>query len=84
MTPLSAQPPPAPSLPPPNHLMQSPQPAPMPQLILASGQLVQGIQGAQLLIPTSQGKKIYLFKSVLLYEFERPFFVYSLQFYSNE
>lgn len=27
----------------------------MPQLILASGQLVQGIQGAQLLIPTSQG-----------------------------
>ncbi|XP_065155384.1 POU domain, class 6, transcription factor 1-like isoform X2 [Atheta coriaria] len=31
------------------------QPAPMPQFILASGQLVQGIQGAQLLIPTSQG-----------------------------
>ncbi|KAG7308825.1 hypothetical protein JYU34_006061 [Plutella xylostella] len=30
-------------------------PSPMPQLILASGQLVQGIQGAQLLIPTSQG-----------------------------
>lgn len=30
-------------------------PAPMPQLILASGQMVQGIQGAQLLIPTSQG-----------------------------
>lgn len=28
----------------------------MPQLILASGQLVQGIQGAQLLIPTSQGE----------------------------
>ncbi|XP_048524050.1 POU domain, class 6, transcription factor 1 isoform X3 [Dendroctonus ponderosae] len=55
LTALSAQPPPAPSLPPPNHLMQSPQPAPMPQLILASGQLVQGIQGAQLLIPTSQG-----------------------------
>ncbi|ERL90486.1 hypothetical protein D910_07834, partial [Dendroctonus ponderosae] len=54
LTALSAQPPPAPSLPPPNHLMQSPQPAPMPQLILASGQLVQGIQGAQLLIPTSQ------------------------------
>lgn len=27
----------------------------MPQLILASGQLVQGIQGAQLLIPTPQG-----------------------------
>ncbi|CAH1973605.1 unnamed protein product [Acanthoscelides obtectus] len=57
--------------PPPTHLMgggqqqqqQQPsgpilggqQPAPMPQLILASGQLVQGIQGAQLLIPTSQG-----------------------------
>lgn len=29
--------------------------AQMPQLILASGQLVQGVQGAQLLIPTSQG-----------------------------
>lgn len=29
--------------------------AQLPQLILASGQLVQGIQGAQLLIPTSQG-----------------------------
>lgn len=28
----------------------------LPQLILASGQLIQGIQGAQLLIPTSQGK----------------------------
>ncbi|KAK4875439.1 hypothetical protein RN001_011861, partial [Aquatica leii] len=40
------------SLPPP---LASPQPAPMPQFILASGQLVQGIQGAQLLIPTSQG-----------------------------
>lgn len=38
----------------------------MPQFILASGQLVQGIQGAQLLIPTPQGKtnlmkKIFLF-----------------------
>nr|XP_022917572.1 POU domain, class 6, transcription factor 2 isoform X1 [Onthophagus taurus] len=42
----------APSIPP---LMTSQQPAPMPQFILASGQLVQGIQGAQLLIPTSQG-----------------------------
>ncbi|XP_063708393.1 POU domain, class 6, transcription factor 2 isoform X2 [Culicoides brevitarsis] len=31
---------------------ESPQ---LPQLILASGQLIQGIQGAQLLIPTSQG-----------------------------
>lgn len=31
----------------------------MPQLILASGQLVQGIQGAQLLIPTSQGNFIF-------------------------
>lgn len=30
----------------------------MPQLILASGQLIQGVQGAQLLIPTSQGKHI--------------------------
>lgn len=37
-------------------LLASQQPAPMPQFILASGQLVQGIQGAQLLIPTSQGK----------------------------
>nr|CAD7428301.1 unnamed protein product [Timema monikensis] len=37
-------------------LLAAPQPAAMPQLILASGQLVQGIQGAQLLIPTSQGK----------------------------
>lgn len=36
-------------------LLATQQPAPMPQLILASGQLVQGIQGAQLLIPTSQG-----------------------------
>ncbi|XP_052873169.1 POU domain, class 6, transcription factor 2 [Anopheles cruzii] len=27
----------------------------MPQLLLASGQILQGIQGAQLLIPTSQG-----------------------------
>ncbi|XP_030766920.1 POU domain, class 6, transcription factor 2 isoform X2 [Sitophilus oryzae] len=52
---LNPQPPPASSLPPPNPLLQSPQPAPMPQFILASGQLVQGIQGAQLLIPTSQG-----------------------------
>ncbi|CAH1378676.1 POU domain, class 6, transcription factor 2 isoform X2 [Tenebrio molitor] len=41
--------------PPPNPLLSSQQPAPMPQFILASGQLVQGIQGAQLLIPTSQG-----------------------------
>lgn len=28
----------------------------LPQLILASGQLIQGVQGAQLLIPSSQGK----------------------------
>jgi hypothetical protein len=34
-------------------LPQSPQ---MPQLVLASGQLGQGIQGAQVLIPTPQGK----------------------------
>lgn len=34
-----------------------PQPAGMPQFILAGGQLLQGIQGAQLLIPTSQGEK---------------------------
>ncbi|KAL3268567.1 hypothetical protein HHI36_007675 [Cryptolaemus montrouzieri] len=39
----------------PNHLLGAQQPALMPQLILASGQLVPGIQGAQLLIPTSQG-----------------------------
>ncbi|EEB18645.1 POU domain protein C, putative [Pediculus humanus corporis] len=32
----------------------------MPQLILASGQLVQGIQGAQLLIPTSQATQTIL------------------------
>lgn len=28
----------------------------MPQMILASGKLVQGVQGAQLLIPTAQGR----------------------------
>lgn len=33
-------------------LPQSPQ---LPQLILTSGQLVQGIQGAQVLVPTPQG-----------------------------
>lgn len=41
------------ALPPaPNESAVSPQ---LPQLILASGQLIQGIQGAQLLIPTAQG-----------------------------
>lgn len=30
----------------------------LPQLILTSGQLIQGIQGAQLLIPSGQGKFI--------------------------
>ncbi|XP_060527997.1 POU domain, class 6, transcription factor 2 isoform X2 [Cylas formicarius] len=56
IAPLNPQPPPAPTLPTSNPLMSPPQqPAPMPQFILASGQLVQGIQGAQLLIPTSQG-----------------------------
>lgn len=30
-------------------------PGSLPQLVLASGQIMQGIQGAQLLIPTSQG-----------------------------
>ncbi|XP_072388461.1 uncharacterized protein pdm3 isoform X2 [Diabrotica undecimpunctata] len=57
-TTMNTQPPPPPpsSMPPPsNNLMSSQQPAVMPQFILASGQLVQGIQGAQLLIPTSQG-----------------------------
>jgi hypothetical protein len=38
-------------------LPQSPQ---MPQLVLASGQLGQGIQGAQVLIPTSQGELVTL------------------------
>lgn len=37
-------------------LPQSPQ---MPQLVLASGQLGQGIQGAQVLIPTPQGNFIF-------------------------
>jgi hypothetical protein len=37
-------------------LPQSPQ---MPQLVLASGQLGQGIQGAQVLIPTPQGKQFF-------------------------
>ncbi|XP_058794587.1 POU domain, class 6, transcription factor 1 isoform X3 [Phymastichus coffea] len=36
-------------------LLAQPQPVAMPQFIMTSGQLVQGIQGAQLLIPTSQG-----------------------------
>ncbi|XP_014254678.1 POU domain, class 6, transcription factor 2-like isoform X2 [Cimex lectularius] len=36
-------------------VVSPPQPSAMPQLILASGQIIQGIQGAQLLIPTSQG-----------------------------
>ncbi|XP_047362526.1 POU domain, class 6, transcription factor 1 isoform X5 [Vespa velutina] len=36
-------------------LLSQPQPVAMPQFILMSGQLVQGLQGAQLLIPTSQG-----------------------------
>jgi hypothetical protein len=41
-------------------LPQSPQ---MPQLVLASGQLGQGIQGAQVLIPTPQGNcKCFLMK----------------------
>ncbi|KAK9887331.1 hypothetical protein WA026_022000 [Henosepilachna vigintioctopunctata] len=39
----------------PNPLLGAQQPVLMPQLVLASGQLVPGIQGAQLLIPTSQG-----------------------------
>ncbi|EDW31614.1 GL11218 [Drosophila persimilis] len=40
---------------PPPALQAPPASAQMPQLILASGQLVQGVQGAQLLIPTAQG-----------------------------
>ncbi|XP_034950152.1 POU domain, class 6, transcription factor 2 isoform X2 [Chelonus insularis] len=36
-------------------LLSQHQPVAMPQFILTSGQLVQGIQGAQLFIPTSQG-----------------------------
>ncbi|XP_044755384.1 POU domain, class 6, transcription factor 2 [Coccinella septempunctata] len=39
----------------PNPMLAAQQPVLMPQMILASGQLVPGIQGAQLLIPTSQG-----------------------------
>lgn len=54
-------------------------PSPMPQLILASGQLVQGIQGAQLLIPTSQGTDIFLFQ---LYYF--IFLLYLLYINSDE
>ncbi|KAL1462747.1 hypothetical protein WDU94_014559 [Cyamophila willieti] len=38
-----------------NPLSGSTPPTNMPHFILASGQLVQGIQGAQLLIPTTQG-----------------------------
>lgn len=41
---------------PPPQLQAPPASSQMPQLILASGQLVQGVQGAQLLIPTAQGK----------------------------
>jgi len=41
---------------PPPTLQAPPASAQMPQLILASGQLVQGVQGAQLLIPTAQGE----------------------------
>lgn len=40
----------------PNPMLAAQQPVLMPQMILASGQLVPGIQGAQLLIPTSQGE----------------------------
>lgn len=36
-------------------LLSQSQPVQLPQFILTSGQLIQGIQGAQLLIPTSQG-----------------------------
>lgn len=48
----------------PNPLIGSQQPAPMPQMILTSGHLIQGIQGAQLLIPTSQGKPIFYKQSI--------------------
>lgn len=56
--PINPQPPPPTPMPPhpSNSLLGSQQPAPMPQFILASGHLVQGIQVVQLLIPTSQGK----------------------------
>lgn len=47
------------ALPPaPNESAVSPQ---LPQLILASGQLIQGIQGAQLIIPTAQGNFLIFF-----------------------
>lgn len=54
------------TLPPvPNESAVSPQ---LPQLILTSGQLIQGIQGAQLLIPTAQGlNKIYNFEKKMYY-----------------
>ena len=48
-------------------VLQPQQPPAMPQLILASGQLVQGIQGAQLLIPTSQGKYTFDYAYIYIY-----------------
>lgn len=59
---INSQPlPQAPTISSTNQLLGSQQPAPMPQLILASGHMIQGIQGAQLLIPTSQGNtKIFI------------------------
>ncbi|CAH1154124.1 unnamed protein product [Phaedon cochleariae] len=53
--PMNSQPPTPNAMQPSNPLLTPQQPATMPQFILASGHLVQGIQGAQLLIPTSQG-----------------------------
>lgn len=58
-------------------LLSQPQPVAMPQFILTSGQLVQGIQGAQLLIPTSQGR---LLTSHIRTFFPKYRLLYSLHF----
>lgn len=53
-----------------NHAAASVQsPGSLPQLVLASGQIMQGIQGAQLLIPTSQGIHLNLSLSFLYDDF---------------
>lgn len=47
-------------------LLAQPQPVAMPQFIMTSGQLVQGIQGAQLFIPTSQGKYTIIYDTKMI------------------
>ena len=56
-------PPPAPAIVPPTRNgspasvpTSTPQNGVVPQMVLTSGQVAEGVQGAQLLIPTSQGK----------------------------